>query len=258
MALRLDPDCPSGGKGLGRHCCWQRLCDDGSGLAQFAQDLDQADLHDLRAAQAGAVRTHGQLFFKVPIDLGRDAAFLRCFGCAHVGNVGFANMKSNIKLLAIYVFARNVGIMSTTKGRNLGLRFDEQDTKDLDLFERSTGIEATTLARNATRACLAYWKKHGKISFPLRLIEAASSEKKEGGDSGSSETPPPPESAPPSQARRMPVSKSRFEVKQIISPEAPQPSESEKNSSRLNEGHGPSAQRFKEQWARRDETQHKK
>lgn len=61
--------------------------------------------------------------------------------------------------------------MSTTKGRNLGLRLDENDTKDLELFERTTGIEATTLARNALRACIAYWKQHGKISFPLRLVE---------------------------------------------------------------------------------------
>jgi hypothetical protein len=61
-------------------------------------------------------------------------------------------------------FVRNVGNMSTTKGRNLGLRLDEDDTKDLEDFERGSGIEATTLARNALRAGLAYWKQHKKIS----------------------------------------------------------------------------------------------
>jgi len=69
--------------------------------------------------------------------------------------------------------ARNVGNMSTTKGRNLGLRLDEADTADLEDFEKGSGIEATTLARNALRACLAYWKQHKKISFPLRLVEVA-------------------------------------------------------------------------------------
>ena len=63
--------------------------------------------------------------------------------------------------------------MSTTKGRNLGLRLDEADTADLNDFEQGSGIEATTLARNALRACLAYWKQHKKISFPLRLVEVA-------------------------------------------------------------------------------------
>lgn len=61
--------------------------------------------------------------------------------------------------------------MSTTKGRNLGLRLDEKDTADLNSFEEATGIEATTLARAALRACLAYWRRTGNISFPLRIVE---------------------------------------------------------------------------------------
>ena len=112
--------------------------------------------------------------------------------------------------------------MSTTKGRNLGLRLDEADTADLEDFEKGSGIEATTLARNALRACLAYWKQHKKISFPLRLVEAAA------------ESPPPADDA----------TKPFVLKKMIVSEKDLQPTEEEKIASRLNED-SPAVQRVR-------------
>lgn len=97
--------------------------------------------------------------------------------------------------------------MSTPKPRNLGLRLDEATTADLDAFEAATGVEATTLARNALRACLDYWKAHGKISFPLRLVEAG-----------------------PAVVTTKP-----FQVTQIIGPDPIQPTPAEKSAAVLNE-----------------------
>jgi len=176
VALRLDPGCPPGGKSSGSlWACWhlQRLHDHRASLPPLAEDLSQTDSCDLWAAQAGALRGCLQFLLHLLIDLEADALFLGWLLLAHVGNVGIANTQSNTNMLAMCKNARNVGNMSTTKGRNLGLRLDEADTADLEDFEKGSGIEATTLARNALRACLAYWKQHKKISFPLRLVEVA-------------------------------------------------------------------------------------
>lgn len=123
--------------------------------------------------------------------------------------------------------------MSTTKGRNLGLRLDENDTRDLEDFERGSGIEATTLARNALRACLAYWKQHQKISFPLRLVEAASA------DPGPARTA---SSAPLSEALAGHGRRSQMAD--------PQP-EAEKTSPQVEAAHSPRAERFKQRLAER-------
>lgn len=162
----------SGGGGMGR----QRLGHHRACLVPLTDDLDEADLAHFGEAQAGALLDGLQLRFELLIEFDGDAALLGCSLFAHVGIVGIANNESNNILLDLCDFVRFVG-MSTTKGRNLGLRLDEQDTRDLEDFERGSGIEATTLARNAVRACLAYWKQHKKISFPLRLVEAAADSK---------------------------------------------------------------------------------
>lgn len=188
----------------------QRLHDHRASLPPLAEDLGQTDSRDLWATQAGALRGCLQFLLHLFIDLEADALFLGWLLLSHVGNVGIANVERNAFLLAMCKNAWNVGIMSTTKGRNLGLRLDETDTADLEDFEKGSGIEATTLARNALRACLAYWKQHKKISFPLRLVEAAA------------------ESSLPADDATKPSNQKRN-----IDVEAPQPTEEEKNSNRL-------------------------
>lgn len=199
----------------------QRLHDHRASPPPFAEDLGQTDSCDLWATQAGALRGCLQFLLHLLIDLEADALFLGWLLLAHVGNVGIANTERNTFMLAMCKNARNVGNMSTTKGRNLGLRLDEADTADLEDFEKGSGIEATTLARNALRACLAYWKQHKKISFPLRLVEFAA------------------ESPPHADDSTKP-----FELKRIISEKDLQPSDEEKNASSLNED-SPAIQRVK-------------
>lgn len=66
------------------------------------------------------------------------------------------------------------------KTKVIGMRVDQETERRLAHFEQVTGVESVTLARNATIAALDYFETHGRISFPLILIEppGADSEKK--------------------------------------------------------------------------------
>lgn len=60
--------------------------------------------------------------------------------------------------------------MSTKNARQVGIRFDAAANARLTRFEASTGVEAVTLARNATLACLDFFEQHGYLSFPIVVV----------------------------------------------------------------------------------------
>jgi len=57
------------------------------------------------------------------------------------------------------------------KTKVIGIRVDPEVDGRLSVFETSTGIERVTLARNAMLAALDFYEKHGRISFPLHVVE---------------------------------------------------------------------------------------
>lgn len=57
------------------------------------------------------------------------------------------------------------------KTKIIGIRIDEDTDARLEAFERQTGVERVTLARNAMVAALNYYEEAGRISFPLVLVE---------------------------------------------------------------------------------------
>lgn len=59
----------------------------------------------------------------------------------------------------------------STEPRNLGIRLDVALTERLEAFERRTGVSGVTLGRNAIEAALTFFEAHGKISFPLVVID---------------------------------------------------------------------------------------
>jgi len=59
----------------------------------------------------------------------------------------------------------------TAKTKVIGVRVDEATDARLAKFERETGVERVTLARNAMIAALDYYDRAGRISFPLVLVE---------------------------------------------------------------------------------------
>jgi hypothetical protein len=67
--------------------------------------------------------------------------------------------------------------MSTKNARQVGIRFDAAANARLTRFEQSTGVEAVTLARNATLACLDFFEQHGYLSFPIVVVPKNETEK---------------------------------------------------------------------------------
>lgn len=63
--------------------------------------------------------------------------------------------------------------MATTV-RNLALRLDKKQAARLDAFESTTGVEGTTLARNALDAALKHFETYGSISFPMTIVPTSS------------------------------------------------------------------------------------
>lgn len=57
------------------------------------------------------------------------------------------------------------------KTKLIGVRIDEATDLRLSEFEKRTGVERVTLARNAMLAALLYYETTGRISFPLVLVE---------------------------------------------------------------------------------------
>lgn len=61
--------------------------------------------------------------------------------------------------------------MGIKNARIVGIRLDEDDTRDLEEFEAATSIEGVSLARAALKAALKRWKETGKLSLPLRITD---------------------------------------------------------------------------------------
>ena len=57
------------------------------------------------------------------------------------------------------------------KPRNLGVRLDPALTERLARIEQKTGVNGATIARNAIEAALNYFDKHGKLIFPLHIVD---------------------------------------------------------------------------------------
>lgn len=62
--------------------------------------------------------------------------------------------------------------MSKKNARILGVRLDATDADRVEKFEQSTHIEGVSLARAALKGALNEFERTGKLSLPLRIVEA--------------------------------------------------------------------------------------
>lgn len=56
--------------------------------------------------------------------------------------------------------------------RQLGVRLDAVDSARLKRMEDATGVEAVSIARNALRAVLDYYEKHGRVVYPIVVTDS--------------------------------------------------------------------------------------
>lgn len=77
-----------------------------------------------------------------------------------------------MSLLILRGRRQHVGVKKSANGKKspITVRLDPDDIKGLAEMREGTQLDESCLVRGALKAAVAYYRKHGNISFPVRLI----------------------------------------------------------------------------------------
>ena len=64
------------------------------------------------------------------------------------------------------------------KTKGISTKIEPEMFEELEEFERTSGVDKSTLTRAALRAALDCWKERGALVFPLQMVDSSKKNEK--------------------------------------------------------------------------------